>query len=158
MKRRITLFLDLDGVLIITKPWDSDLMGKDGYSLFKKGLIDNLNELLKVENFAIVLSSARRKNLNLEKFNKVFERRGINQKITSYVPFYSSSKSRKEELERYILEKNINDFIILDDDKSLNALKPFYKKRLILTKQMIGFSKIKLEEAKLKSSKTEYYS
>lgn len=147
MEKRITLFLDLDGVLITTRPWQQDVLGEDGYSLFKVKLVANLNKLLKKGRFEILLSSSRRTALPLDKFNRIFENRGIRDKITDYTPISFEKRSRKQELEEYITQNRIKNFLILDDDKSLNGLDKKLKTKLVLTKYMLGFNNEKLEEA-----------
>lgn len=147
MNSKVTLFLDLDGVLIITKSWDQDMMAEDGYSIFHPMLVKNLNTLLEKWNFEIVLSSSRRKDRSLEEFNQIFRNRGIHHSITAYTPISTENLSRKQEIEKYINENNVQNFIILDDDKCLNELDAASKEKLVLTKTMLGFTKDKLEEA-----------
>jgi hypothetical protein len=49
--------------------------------------------------------------------------------------------SRKEELLNWFNTNEIHeDFIIIDDDKSLNDLPKFFKNRLILTSSLIGLN------------------
>lgn len=147
MKKRITLFLDLDGVLITTKPWQSDAIARDGYSDFQQNLTENFNKFLEFRDFEIILSSSRRRDVSLEKFNEIFQNRGINKKISAYIPVSLEKKTRKQEIEEYIHENLIRDFIILDDDKSLNGLEKKIKVKLVLTKYMLGFNIEKLDEA-----------
>lgn len=147
MKTQITIFLDLDGVLITTPPWQQDVIGADGYSVFKPKLVNNLNTLLSKWDFEIVLSSSRRKTHSLEQFNIFFQNRGIVHEIAAYTPISLEKKSRKEEIEAYIYKNSIQNFLILDDDTSLNNLDKKFKDRLVLTKHMLGFNHEKLEEA-----------
>lgn len=155
MKREITLFLDLDGVLITTKPWNSDdIDEEDGYSLFQPKLVANLNQLLTKWDFKLVLSSSRRKGLSIEAFNQVFQNRGIINKIIDYTSITSEHLSRKQEIELYISEHSVEDFIIIDDDKCLNNLEEKLKNKLVLTQYMLGFNATKLEEAIQKISES----
>lgn len=147
MHEKKKLILDLDGVLIITPPWKKDVMHKDGYSDFDANCINNLNQLLKVVDFEIWLSSTRRTHKTLEEFNSIFENRGVSTKIKGFLPNYSDCKSRKEEIEQFLLANKIADFIIIDDDKSLNGLQKEYKSKLIHTELLQGFTSEKLEEA-----------
>lgn len=145
---KITLILDLDGVLITTPPWKADEIDLDGYSKFNTACVSNLNILLSQANFEIVLSSTRRILKTLEEFNRIFAHRNITQSIKGFIPVYNTYQSRKEEIERFLTDSKIHDFIILDDDKSLNGLTKNRKQYLILTEFMKGFDKDKLEEAK----------
>lgn len=141
------LLLDLDGVLIITPPWKSNEIGEDGYSLFDKSCTHNLNELLKLKEFEVVLSSSRRKMKSLEEMNLIFQRRGIGMRISEMLPNYGDAISRKDEITRFLLEREADDYLILDDDKSLNSMREEMKSRLVLTSYLVGFNKEKLTEA-----------
>lgn len=141
------LFLDLDGVLITTPSWKSDEIEKDGYSKFDLNCINNLNELLDSYKFQIWLSSTRRKYKTLEEFNKIFNNRGIKGRIVGFLPVYEDCSNRKEELTKFINEKKITKFIILDDANSLNSLEPKLKKKLVNTNYLTGFTKEKLTHA-----------
>jgi len=106
-----------------------------------------LNKLLEKANFDIILSSARRKNVSIKKFNEFFKNRRIIQKIVAYTPLSANNSTRKEEIEKYIIKNNIENFLILDDDKTLNSLPVHFKKYLVLTNPMVGFNGLKLNEA-----------
>lgn len=144
-----TLILDLDGVLITTPSWKTDKVHADGYSDFNTSCISNLNELLSLHNFKIWLSSTRRTKKSIAEFNAIFKNRNISQKIVGFLPVYDDCNSRKEEVEKFILENNLTDFLIIDDDKSLKSMKQEYQNRIISTDLTIGFNKDKLNEAVL---------
>ena len=143
----IYLFLDLDGVLITTPSWKSDEIDEDGYSKFNLKCVKKFNELLSTNRFQIWLSSSRRKGKTLEEFNQIFTNRKINGRISAFLPLYDDCNSRKDEILKFISEKNIVNFIILDDDKSLNSLELEYKRKLVLTDHMIGFTDKDLSKA-----------
>ncbi|CAL2083986.1 HAD domain-containing protein [Tenacibaculum sp. 190524A05c] len=141
------LILDLDGVLITTPPWKSDEIHVDGYSDFNQTCVSNLNSLLDYKPFDIWLSSTRRTNKSLAEFNQIFQNRDIKGMIRGFVPEYNSTKNRKEEIIEFITEFKLTDYLILDDDKSLNSLNPKLKSKLVLTELTIGFNSKKLKEA-----------
>ena len=60
---------------------------------------------------------------------------------------YADCKNRKEEVQKFITESNLMDFLIIDDDKSLNGLESVIKENLILTDLNNGFDALKLNEA-----------
>jgi hypothetical protein len=146
MKQPI-LILDLDGVLITTPSWKPDTIAADGYSDFNKNCVAQLNKLLRTYSFEIWLSSSRRKGQSKEFLNTVFASRGILTPITGFLPMHSDRKSRKEEVELFLQEKQLVNFLILDDDKSLNDLESSAKSRLVLTRYLKGFDEEKLLEA-----------
>jgi hypothetical protein len=82
----------------------------------------------------------------LEEFNVLFFNRKIHQPIVGFLP-QLSLKTRREEIEHFILEAKTENYIIIDDDKSLNSLNPEMKNKLVLTDFLIGFSKEKLNES-----------
>ncbi|KXX71161.1 HAD domain-containing protein [Flammeovirga sp. SJP92] len=145
--RKPTLILDLDGVLITTPMWKADEIDADGYSKFNANCVTNLNKLLSVFECDIILSSTRRTVKKLDEFNEIFKYRQINCPIKSFLPIYDHCKNRKEEIEQYINESDIVDFLIIDDDKSLNSLNPSIQNKLVRTELIKGFNEEKLNEA-----------
>jgi len=140
------LILDLDGVLITNSSWKPDRIHSDGYSEFNESCVENLNRLLKLTEFDIWLSSTRRTAKTLTEFNLIFKNRGINKDITGFLPVYADCKNRKEEVLKFISEFKATDFLIIDDDKSLNGLESGIKKHLISTELTKGFNTEKLIE------------
>ncbi|NIK93668.1 hypothetical protein GZ212_16045 [Mangrovimonas sp. CR14] len=141
------LILDLDGVLITNPSWKADQIHSDGYSEFNQSCVENLNRLLTFQEFDIWLSSTRRTMKTLTEFNLIFKNRGIDCKISGFLPEYADCKNRKEEIIKFISQRNTSDFLIIDDDKSLNGLENEIKNRLILTELTKGFNSEKLKEA-----------
>jgi hypothetical protein len=144
--RNTILILDLDGVLITTPSWKSDEIDSDGYSKFNEKCVENLNKLLSLSQFEIWLSSTRRTMKTLEEFNLIFANRNIKEKIQGFLPEYKNCKNRREEVEVFIQEFSLSNFLIIDDDKSLNGLNLSYKKKLISTELQKGFNDEKLME------------
>ena len=147
MRNDKLLILDLDGVLIINPSWKADKIHSDGYSEFNESCVENLNRLLTLAEFDIWLSSTRRTVKTLTEFNLIFKNRGIKKEIIGFLPKYSDCKNRKEEVLKFIAEFKASDFLIIDDDKSLNGLESEIKKKLILTELTKGFDLEKLKEA-----------
>lgn len=145
---KITLILDIDGVLIKTPPWRNDEIHSDGYSDFDRECVQNLKELLKEREFEIWLSSTRRIKISIDKWNEIFKNRGLNQVVEGLLPVCESCKTRKEEIINFIEEKSLINYLIIDDDKSLNDFEP--KKKIVLTTLMTGFNCESLQEAKMK--------
>lgn len=146
------LILDLDGVLITTPPWKQDMIATDGYSEFNKICVQQLNRLLKAHLFEIWLSSSRRKSQSLSFFKQLFSNRGVHTPLTGMLPISQDHQSRKQEIEFFLEQKSPVHFLIIDDDKSLNALAPQLKSQLILTSYLKGFDEEKRIEALKKLS------
>ena len=141
------MILDLDGVLITNPSWKADRIDSDGYSEFNKSCVENLNRLITLVEFDIWLSSTRRTVKTLTEFNLIFKNRGIKKEIVGFLPEYTDCKNRKEEILKFIAEFKVLNFLIIDDDKSLNGLESEIKEKLILTELMKGFNLERLNEA-----------
>lgn len=141
------MILDLDGVLITNPSWKADRVDSDGYSEFNESCVENLNRLLTLAEFDIWLSSTRRTVKTLTEFNQIFKNRGIKKEIVGFLPEYTNCKNRKEEILKFIAEYKTYDFLIIDDDKSLNGLESGIKESLILTELTKGLNSEKLKEA-----------
>ncbi len=105
VKEKIILFLDIDGVLITTPSWKKDEILNDGYSKFNPACVQNLNSLLKSQDFEIWISSSRRQTKTERELNQIFKKRGINQEIAGFLPISKKKISRKIEIETFIQEK-----------------------------------------------------
>lgn len=143
------IILDLDGVLITTPSWRSDEMDKDNYSKFNSMAIDKFNKLTESLNFEyeLWLISDRRKEKTIEQFNQIFKNRNINKSIDGLVPNYGHI-SRREEFEKFINENEFDNFLLIDDDSSLEGIEN--KEFWVKTKSLIGFGIEELNKSKLK--------
>lgn len=141
------LILDLDGVIITTSPWRADEIAADGYSEFNAKCVQNLNSLLQEYEFEIWLSSTRRMVKTIDEFNIIFQNRNVANTISGFLPVYAECNSRKEEVEKFVLDNELTDYLILDDDKSLNSLLPNMKQNLVSTELLQGFTTERLEYA-----------
>ena len=151
----LNLILDLDGVLITTPPWKPDEIMEDNYSKFNEECVKNLNSLLSLFPTSIWLSSTRRLNKTLEEFNQIFQTRKIKNSIEGFLPNNTDLKTRKQEVESFIKQNNLKNYLIIDDDKSLNELDSKIKKQLVQTTFLQGFNKEKLEESIKKLNTTQ---
>ncbi|MFT6244875.1 MAG: FMN phosphatase YigB (HAD superfamily) [Salibacteraceae bacterium] len=144
---QVIIILDLDGVLITTPPWKPDEIDSDGYSAFNKSCVENLNSLLKLIDGKIWLSSTRRTVKTLSEFNEIFKHRKISNQIEGFLPEFENCHSRMDEVLKFLSITNHDNYLILDDDKSLNDLDSKIKQRLILTELMRGFGAEELQNA-----------
>lgn len=131
------ILLDLDGVMITTKPWESDFNLADDFAEFNPKAVIKLNQLLKETGFDIVLTSARRYAHDIEQMNEFFKTRGIEGNIIGYLPLYDVNLrySRYDEVMRFIMKHRPEHYMIIDDDKSLAK---FGNDKWLKTDPMIG--------------------
>jgi hypothetical protein len=131
------LLLDLDGVLIITPSHKSDIIHIDGYSDFDTNCVYCLNKIIDKTGYDIVLTSSRRFKTDIDKMNIYFKNRNIKGGIIAYLPDYGNI-SRASEIEKFINENNIKNYLIIDDDKSISGLNSEIKKNWIQTYKTKG--------------------
>jgi len=131
------ILLDLDGVLITTKPWESDVIIEDGFAQFNEKSVAKLNEYLESTGYDIVLTSSRRYTTEIDQMNEFFKARGIKGQIIQYLPLYDLDLrySRYDEVMRFIMKHRPENYLVIDDDKSLAKLG---NNKWIKTDPMIG--------------------
>ncbi|WP_370896625.1 HAD domain-containing protein [Chryseobacterium gossypii] len=136
------LFLDIDGVMVHANPHRTVELEEDGFYKFDNKAVDVLNSI-DHSNIELVLSTSHRFRYNVNQWRRIFRRRGIEFKRVSIMAIeVEHRQSRKFEIEKWITDHNIdsNDIVIIDDDKSLNALPEKLKRRLILTNPYTGLT------------------
>lgn len=145
---RLTVILDLDGVLITTPPWKADAIHTDGYSDFNADCVANFNTLLHGVDAEVWLISMRRKTKTLAEMQTIFANRGIVAPLVGMVPVYDEDMKRNHETVRFIRENNLEHYLIIDDNTVLRQLPRVMKTRLVQTNYLLGFNGEKLEEAR----------
>ncbi len=145
---QLTVILDLDGVLITTPPWKADEIHDDGYSAFNQHCVNCFNDLLKGLDAEVWVISTRRKGKTLPELQAIFQARGIHAPIAGLVPVYDEDMNRKDEALLFIRENKLEHYLIIDDNTLLNQLPREMKKRLVITKYLMGFNEEKLAEAR----------
>ncbi len=145
---RLTIILDLDGVLITNLPTQPEVLHTDGYTDFDASCVANLNMLLSEVDAEVWLISARRKGKTLAEMQVICSNRGISAAIAGMVPIYAEGMKRSHETIRFIRENNLEHYLIIDDNRVLRQLPRSMKNRLVQTDFARGFNKDKLEEAR----------
>ena len=130
------ILLDIDGVMAPVKSWVLPNILEDGFIEFSKEAVDVLNNII-TKDCSILLTSSHKNNYSNDEWKSIFKKRGIDIEIE--ILETDKNLSRIEEILSWKNENN-EEFLIIDDDKSLNDLPKFYKERLILTSSMLGLS------------------
>lgn len=149
------IFLDIDGVMVHANPSKRLDFESDGFYKFNVEAINAINFLNNEDN-EFILSTSHRFRYTIKEWKGIFKRRGINFKKISVVDISLDNYfSRKVEIETWIMSKKIlpEDFLIIDDDKSLNGLKEEFKSRLVLTNSYVGLNSSKELERFVSNSK-----
>ncbi len=136
------IFLDIDGVMVPAKSWQRPEILEDGFAAFSSKAVLVLNELLSQNTEAVImLTTSHKSRFSHSEWKDIFQRRGLNVNQLKSLVENSDFLSRKEEILNWFNTKGIyEDFIIIDDDKSLNELPKFFKDRLILTSSLVGLN------------------
>ncbi len=146
------ILLDIDGVLVTTPAWRQVDLLPDGFMKFDDTAVENLAILLKETKASVVLTTTHRVNFTIAKWKELFKTRGlIIQEIAKLndKTELSHLQGRGTEIkEWFAIEGKGKNFVIIDDDQSINELSEFIKNRWVQTKPLIGFN----EEARLKAS------
>ena len=136
------IFLDIDGVMAPAKSWQRPDILEDGFVDFSSKAVTVLQDILTQNpNSTIILTTSHKSRFSLSQWKIIFERRGLNVNKLESLNDYTDFQSRKVEILNWFDSNDIHeDFIIIDDDKSLNDLPTFYKDRLILTSSLVGLN------------------
>ena len=127
------LLLDIDGVLETSPSWKKPAFLEDKFYKFNESSRKNLIEIIDKINPEIILTTTHRINYNLMEWNQIFELRGIHVGKISKINDAKKAidiKKRNIEIEEWFSNNKTAEFLILDDDKSLNELTDNLKKSL----------------------------
>lgn len=147
------ILLDLDGVLITTPPWRPDKMHDDGYSDFNMECVAHLNQLSRTVEANWWLSSTRRAGKTEEEFRTIFSNRQLNIELKGFLPIQETLTMRKTEVDQFLDKMRPKNYLIIDDDSSLNGLENSRKQQWIRTDPLIGFNNSTLELALEKANR-----
>ena len=139
------ILLDFDGVMIPSKPWKPVPLMEDGFYKFDDRAISFLNRIVDETGATIILTTSHKTSYPNLEWKKLFEVRGINCEVKRLDDKLIHSK-RIEEIRGWF-KLNKDNFVILDDDKSLNDLETEIKSKLVLTDSGVGLNLEKTELA-----------
>jgi len=135
------LYLDIDGVMIPANSWRKPEILEDGFPAFSSMAIKSLNRIISNTHADIVLTTSHKHKYSLNEWCNIFNRRDILIQNINRLPENVNHLNRKEELLRWFDDSRSKDkFIIIDDDKSLNALPKILKDKLIQTSGSVGLT------------------
>lgn len=147
-------FLDIDGVMVPAKGWVSPEFLLDEFPTFSSKAVLALNKVITDED-TVILTTSHKSKFNLEKWKTIFLYRGIHLKNIKSLPDNFYNLGRKDELINYFKCNNIQEnFVIIDDDKSLNELPKKLKDNLIQTSSHIGLTEEHVADIKIIMNRT----
>jgi hypothetical protein len=141
----MTIFLDIDGVLRTHRSdleWSQLLEVPIPLSVyerrFDKKIVSYINEIVGYTRAKIVVTSTWRTKRSLEELKIIFRDNGI---VADVVGITDIGLTRGEEIEQYISENEIENYVVIDDQVN-DILKCIPKERVIKVDPSIGFNDI----------------
>ncbi len=135
------IMLDIDGVMVVGNSWKKPEFLNDGFPAFSNKACKAINFFISETRADIMLTTSHKSKYSIEAWKNIFNLRGIFVDNIYCLPENTNNLSRKEEIINWVNKDiDINDFIIFDDDKSLNGLPKFIKNKLIQTNASVGLT------------------
>ncbi|GAA3975935.1 HAD domain-containing protein [Mucilaginibacter dorajii] len=138
------ILLDIDGVLVTQPSWKKVDMDADGFMAFNKQSVGNLADIISVTNAAVVLTTTHRITFGLDKWDEIFKLRGINipaiTKLNETISL-ADMPDRATEIKEWVDKHSDENYVIIDDDPSINNLSDTIKDRWVATKPFTGIDK-----------------
>lgn len=142
------LLLDIDGVMLPAKSWSPPPVLEDGFSMFNPKSVLALNEIILRSKADILLTTSHKGRFSIDEWFMIFEKRNVSVNNISRLTENISNLNRQQEISNWFsTSSNVQEFVILDDDNSLNGLSDHLKSRLVLTKSLIGLTSSHIAEA-----------
>ena len=146
----MVILLDIDGVLVTEPSWKKVETGPDGFMLFNKQSVVHLASILSETNASVVLTTTHRINFLPEQWIEIFKSRGLSVNDVSklnHKQSLSEMQDRATEIKEWVDNYGYGqNYVIIDDDPSINSLPSFIKSRWVKTKPYVGID----QEAKQK--------
>ena len=93
------ILLDMDGVMIPARPWQTYQIGDDGFGMFSKFSIEGLNEIIESsQNPEIILTTSHKQSFSMQEWESIFSSRGIVKTKISRLETNSLEVSRINEI------------------------------------------------------------
>ena len=141
----MTIFLDIDGVLRTHKSdleWSLQLGVPIPLSVydrrFDRKIVSYINEVVGYTRAKIVITSTWRVKHSLEELKQIFRDNGITAEIVGKTDI---GLNRGEEIEQYISENEIENYVVIDDQVN-DILKHIPKERVIKVDPIKGFEDV----------------
>lgn len=135
------IYLDIDGVMVTANAWKRPEILEDGFPRFNSKAVNALNNIINTTGASIVLTTSHKTTYSIVEWQKIFKKRNVNFNQISRLPENKYHLNRKEELISHFDKHGLNgNFVIIDDDKSLNGLPIYLKDKLIQTSSGIGLT------------------
>ncbi len=134
------ILLDIDGVMVPATSWKPSEILSDGFANFSSRAIVGLQSIINNTGATILLTTSHKSIYSNSEWEQIFKTRGIISKIDK-LEHNGDNLNRKEEILRWFtITKSSKNFVIIDDDKSLNGLPEYIKNKVVLTSGTVGLN------------------
>ncbi len=134
------MFLDIDGVMVPAKSWKVPELLNDGFPRFSDRAVSALQSCIS-EDTTVMLTTSHKTKYSMDTWKDIFQKRGLQINKLQSLGGNTSNLSRREEIVNWMDSNQINEeFVIIDDDSSLNDLPQSLKENLVLTSSYIGLT------------------
>jgi hypothetical protein len=154
------ILLDLDGVMIPATSWKKPEFLEDGFPMFSRRSIEALQKIISETSADILLTTSHKSKYSIEEWTNIFSLRGLKLNKVDKLEDNANYLNRKDEIMSWVNRTiELPNFIIIDDDKSLNELPKFVKDNLIQTSALVGLTnELAMEALKIASRFTKDFS
>lgn len=135
------ILLDIDGVMVPASAWKRPEFLNDGFPVFSNRATEALQKIISETSATLLLTTSHKSNYSISEWNAIFKLRGITVTKIERLEGNSLNTNRKDEILNWFSSTNSKEkFVIIDDDKSLNALPSNLKEKLVLTSPLVGLN------------------
>ena len=135
------ILLDIDGVMVPASAWKRPEFLNDGFPVFSNRATEALQKIISETSATLLLTTSHKSNYSISEWNAIFKLRGITVTKIERLEGNSLNTNRKDEILNWFSSTNSKEkFVIIDDDKSLNALPSNLKEKLVLTSPLVGLT------------------
>jgi len=126
--------------MVPAKSWQRPEFLKDGFPAFSRQATEVLKNIISPDS-TIVLTASHKSNYTIGEWKEIFERRDTRVDRLKSLNQNTTNLSRKDEVLNWFNAHDMKEnFVIIDDDKSLNDLPTYVKSHLVLTSSMVGLT------------------
>jgi hypothetical protein len=141
------ILLDIDGVMVPATSWRPSEILADGFANFSNRSISSLQKIISETGASILLTTSHKSRYSISEWEQIFKTRGITT-VINRLEDNAEGLNRKEEILRWFnTTKTSENFVILDDDKSINGLPAYIKDKVVLTSATVGLIAEQAESA-----------
>lgn len=139
------IFLDIDGVMVPAKGWETHELLDDGFPAFSKSATKILQQFIS-EDVTILLTTSHKSRFSDDEWCTIFKNRDIDVTAIHSLPANHKNVSRKEEILTWFKQNKLDaKYVIIDDDSSLQDLPTSIKSKLVQTSPYVGLTEEHVE-------------